>query len=72
MPQATDKNRAKMIRYFGDIGDYSPTKFLEDNGWKLRPDWLWERPTPEHVTTPKESDCLWFLIDEWDYGGIKE
>ncbi len=71
MPQASDKLRGVMERYFGDpIADGPPMRFLESRGYHLRRDWHWNKPTPSHLISDEEYNCLQFLIDEWDMGGI--
>lgn len=73
MPQASDELRALMIERFGSIGDEGPTKFLEDAGYVLTPEWLW-KPKPGVRTlndmTRKEFEALMFLVHEWDFGSL--
>ena len=69
MPQATEEQRAQ---WGGDggVGEDKAIAFLEAAGYTLRPDWLWTKPTPEHVPTDDEISASNFLVDEWDFGGI--
>lgn len=73
MPQASDKLRDKMRQRFGDIGVEGPCDFLSEAGYKNTADFLWE-PKPGVKSygdmTQDELDCLDFLCDEWDYGGL--
>lgn len=73
MPQATDELREKMQHYFGDpISDWGPTAFLLDQGYHEKGG-FWAKPSPSHIVTEKEGDCLTFLCDEWDHSiGGKE
>jgi len=69
MPQASDEDRAKMKKYFGDgIDDAPPTQYLVSKGWKFPRGGLIEKPAPDYKPSQKEWDCLYFLCDEWDYG----
>lgn len=74
MPTATDELRDKMGEMFGDrISDSGPTKYLENAGYILTPDWLWkpkEGVTSLEDMTQDEFNCLLFLIQEWDFGGL--
>ena len=76
MPQASEELRSRMEKRFGDaVSDVGPTKFLQDAGYELTHDWLWE-PKPGVTDlagmTPGEFECLVFLIHEWDFGGLEE
>jgi hypothetical protein len=67
MPQASDELRNKMNEYFGSwVNDWGPTAYLLDQGYTEK-DYLWSKPTREHVPTEKEIDCLNFLRAEWDH-----
>lgn len=71
MPMASDRQRELMFKWFGDhVSEAGPIKCLESRGYVLRRDWLWEKPTPSHTIHEIERECLQFLIDEWDFGGI--
>lgn len=74
MPSASDELREAMNKRFGDpIDESGPMQFLEDAGYKLTKDWLWE-PKPGVAClkdmTRDEFDCLLFLVHEWDFGGL--
>ena len=74
MPQASDDLRGRMKKRFGDpVSDMGPTKYLEDRGYKLTGDWLWEPRggvTCLEDMTQAEWECLIFLVHEWDFGGL--
>lgn len=71
MPQATDEQRALMQKWFGDeIDETGPIKFLESHGYTLLANWLWEKPVSSHSISDAEYECLSFLVNEWDFGGI--
>lgn len=71
MPQASDRQRALMEKWFGDpISDEGPINFLQSHGYILRRDWHWELPTPSHSCSCYEMECIMFLADEWDFGGV--
>lgn len=74
MPQATEELRDRMGSLFGDaISDQGPMKYLEDAGFKLTRQWEW-KPRPGAMAwgdlTQSERDCIWFLVTEWDFGGL--
>lgn len=72
MPQAPDELRDRMGQYFGDrISEAGPIAFLEQQGYTLRPDWIWRKPNPSHKVTEKELECMAFLVTEWDFGGLE-
>jgi hypothetical protein len=71
MPTSSDRQRALMKKWFGDdIAEDGPMSLLESHGYVLTIDWSWELPTPGHYISDIEMECLHFLIDEWDFGGI--
>ncbi len=73
MPTASPELRDAMERRFGDsVGDSGPMGFLKDRGYKLGRDWCWRRPTPDHLAADDEIECIEFLFEEWDFGGITE
>jgi len=63
MPRATDELRSKWT-------DRTAIAFLERAGYVLRKDWHWTKPTPDHKPTDKESEAMWYLVTEWDFGGF--
>lgn len=67
MPQASDELRKKW-----GIDDGKATKFLKDAGFILNRDWSWTSPKPENEITEDEWGAISFMIQEWDYGGLKE
>lgn len=72
MPQASEFLRNKMGARFGDrISNEGPQSFLENRGYKLLGDWSWRLPSDGHAVTQEEYDCVKFLIEEWDFGGIR-
>lgn len=70
MPQASDKDRERYIKQFGDIDSWYGIKYLQQRGWILTKDWHWK--SPYQIFKPKEEELfiIGFLIDEWDFGGI--
>lgn len=69
MPQASDEQR---FRWGGEdgIGEDKAIAYLQACGYVLRRNWTWIPPSPWHHPSPSELDALWFLIDEWDFGGV--
>ena len=70
MPSASDEDRALMTKWFGSIDTHGPEAFLKSHGYVLTKDWCWVKPTPSHEISAIEDACLWFLLEEWDYGGL--
>jgi hypothetical protein len=52
-------------------GDAEATAFLKSAGYRANPDWTWARPKPGHEPTERERSAICYLIDEWDYGGLR-
>lgn len=75
MPESTEELRTKIReRFDGSIDSEGPTKYLENAGYVLTPQWVWiAKPgvTSYEEMTPEELECLDFLIQEWDYGGLE-
>lgn len=60
-----------MGRYFGsEIDDAGPERFLRSRGYTLTRGWEWRKPVPAHTVSEEEWNCITFLADEWDFGGI--
>lgn len=72
MPQATEELRLEIRERFGDIDSGAVVAWLQARGYKLREDFHWTAPTPDHIPTPDEYSALCFLADEWDFGWIEE
>jgi len=70
MPQASDEDREKATKMWGDIGCEGPVKFLEDRGWTLTPAWEWIRPLSDRAIADDEWFAIAFLVQEWDFGGL--
>ncbi len=51
--------------------DSEAMKFLEDQGYTLNRDWTWTAPKTYHNPTKRETDALLYLIQEWDFGGLR-
>lgn len=69
MPQTSDCMRALMLKWFGNEID-GPVLFLESHGYVLRSDWRWDKPCSSHSISYEEFQCIRFLIEEWDFGGV--
>jgi hypothetical protein len=66
MPQASPELRAEWPG-----GDAEATVYLRIAGYTMRRDWTWDPPTPTHEPTPREISAIRYLIDEWDFGGLR-
>lgn len=72
MPQASDELRALMKDWFGDDIDTSgPIRALTLRGYTLGEDFVWDPPTKSHTISWVEYQLIVFLMDEWDFGGIR-
>jgi hypothetical protein len=69
MPQATEEQRKRWGSNLG-VGEEKAIAFLEAAGYRLKHDWCWEKPSPDHVPTDDERGAEEFLVDEWDFGWI--
>lgn len=73
MPQSSDEMRALMHKWFGnEIDEAGPIKFLVSHGYVLCHDYHWELPVPAHRISREEWACIKFLIEEWDFGSVRE
>jgi hypothetical protein len=70
MPQASEEQRQEWGED-GGAGEGKAIAYLKAAGYTLLPNWFWRKPSPEHKPTEKELGAIWFLIDEWDFGGIE-
>jgi hypothetical protein len=70
MPTADEELRREWRHYDEDGGDRMAMRFLEDAGYRLRRDWQWTPPKPDHLPTDREVSAVYYLVDEWDFGGI--
>lgn len=71
MPSAPDDLRKKMVKWFGSIDPLGPEQFLGSRGYTLTKDWYWVTPVPHHTIRKEEFECMIFLEQEWDYGGLE-
>lgn len=70
MPTSSDRQRELMTQWFGDVDTDGPMRFLKARGWVCNAAWCWEKPTPSYRYSVYEEECIHFLMDEWDFGGI--
>lgn len=75
MPQATGELQDAMQQQFGNpVDDAGPIKYLKEAGYILTHSWLWQpKPGVSSVEdmTQDEFNCLAFLVQEWDFGGLQ-
>ena len=75
MPQCSSSLQDIISNYFpGDFVsyDFKCIEFLKNRGYILTKAWCWVKPVPSHSINDEEFNCLQFLIDEWDFGGIEK
>jgi hypothetical protein len=65
MPQASDEERARW-----GIGEDRALSVLERAGYRLTSEWTWVKPAG-HNATEEEVSAIYFLIHEWDFGGLE-
>ena len=70
MPTASPELRNRWMSEEDAGGDQTAMTFLNDRGYRLRRDWTWLTPTPDHVITEDEDSAILFLMMEWDFGGV--
>lgn len=66
MPQTTPERAA---RWPG--ADTEAIEFLSEADYTLNRDWSWTRPNPDHVPTEREIDAIVYLMEEWDFDGLR-
>ncbi len=67
MPSTTP---ARAARWPG--GDSEAIGYLEVQGFTLTRQWQWVPPSSDHALSEREADAIVYLIQEWDFGGIKQ
>lgn len=69
MPQATQE----LVDYWGGVDDAPVIAHLEASGYVLNPDWTWSPPAGVTLANMPEKDwmAVLFLVQEWDFGGVK-
>jgi hypothetical protein len=68
MPTASDEQRKLMQKWFGEeIDTTGPLTFLLDRGWTDNAGLL-VPPVPSHHPSDYELECIYYLVDEWDFG----
>lgn len=51
-------------------GDLAAQRFLQERGYRLlMPQWAWAPPA-DHTPTEEEREAAFYLVAEWDFGGI--
>lgn len=70
MPSSSDRQRDLMTKWFGNCDTSGPEAFLVSHGFELTRRWMWLPPVPAHNLSNDEKECIIFLIEEWDYGGV--
>ncbi len=63
MPQATPELQKEWET------DQKAIAYLEERGYKLTREWAWQT-TKDLTFTPKDNRAMWYLITEWDFGGL--
>lgn len=66
MPQASPDLQAEWPGY-----DQQAMAHLFASGYKLHRDGSWSHPRPDHVPSERDLSAIAYLIDEWDYGGLR-
>ena len=66
MPQTTAERAARWPGMDGEA-----TAYLKAQGYRLTKGWHWVPPTPDHEPTYKEADAILYLVQEWDFGGLR-
>lgn len=67
MPMASPE-----LRQQWGIDNEPAEAFLRSRGFRLNSQWFWEHDevTSWDNLTEKEKSAIWFLVEEWDYGGL--
>jgi len=69
MPSTYD---ARAARWPGQ--DFQADLHLTSQGFTLTRDgrWEWVLPDPEYHVTARDWDAIMYLVQEWDFGGLRE
>jgi hypothetical protein len=71
MPQASAELQDEWRHGEDGGGDDLAIQFLRAAGYVLRRDWTWRRPQPPRNPTDKELSAVRYLMDEWDFDGLR-
>lgn len=66
MPQTTPERAA---RWPG--GNGQAMNHLKARGYVLHKDWTYTKPSPDFEPTERDLDAITYLIEEWDFGGLR-
>lgn len=66
MPEASEELRTEW-----GLSDAKAIDYLTTHGYRLLKGWVWQKPSLEHKMTAKEASAIRYLIEEWNFGGIK-
>jgi hypothetical protein len=68
MPSTTLGRRWLMERWFGEnCSDHEVMEFLRSHGFQEIKNGLIRRPVSQHNVSKDEWECIWYLIEEWDF-----
>lgn len=64
----TDQEDVRM-----QAGDLNACRYLKEQGFTRTNNWTWTHPTYTSYDemTQLEYDAIYYLIHEWDYGGLE-
>lgn len=76
MPQTDTRTREKIEALLGpdpkDLGhDILAQTYLKKRGYVLGSNYSWSAPKPQRPPTDEELLCVKYLIEEWDFGGLR-
>lgn len=67
MPQCSQKLQAKITEYFGECAsDAEVISYLRSQGLEHTNKFVWLIP-PDKFIDSKILNCLYYLVDEWDF-----
>lgn len=50
--------------------EYTACKYIRSRGYVEARNGFWTKPSSDHIVTREESDAIWYLVLEWDFGGL--
>ena len=73
MPQTTQENLDALAQFLDEVDDYTTQEYLVNRGYTLEGDFTWSHPNvkSKNYMTENEWQCMLYLIQEWDYGGLR-
>jgi hypothetical protein len=60
------------MEFPNELNEYTACKYLTAKGYVEARNGFWQKPTPDHRITEDELKAIWYLVEEWDFGGVTD